>query len=203
MTTQATNQSRGRMDDLLPTLTETSARAALTAETLGQTARRQVRPVKASDGLVGLHLPSGGAGRLEAMGPTSQTVRSSAADQLAASDSAAVLERTTTLLQAQVELIARLSEELAEERQRREAAESAKAALQKQLAELERSLRAGMSGLTPECAGAGQAVQESHKLANMEDQARDWIRRSRKKPRNARRWLRRNIRRLLASSATI
>lgn len=202
MSTQTTNQPLGPMDDVLLTLAEASARTVLTVEILRQKAkRRQARIVKGNDGMVGPRFPSRNAGWLETMRTTSQTVRSSVADQLVNSDGAAVLERTTTLLQVQVELIARLSEELVEERQRREVAESTKADLQGQLAELEQNLCADMPDLASEDDGMVRTVQEAHELAKMEDQAKDWRRRSRKKPGSARRWLRRSMRRLLTPLA--
>lgn len=198
MTRQIANQSLGPMDDLLLTLAETSARTVLTVETLRQRAkRRQVRTVKGNDGLVGLRFPSRDVDWLETMRPISQTVRSSVADQLVNSDDAAALERTTTLLQVQAELIARLSEELIKERQRRGTAESTTADLQGQLAQLERNLCADMSDLASEDDGTVKTVQETHELAKMEDQAKDWRKRSRKKPKIARRWLRRSMRMLL------
>lgn len=202
MTTQASNQSLGPMDDLLLTLAEASARTVLTAETLRRKAKQQqVRTVKGNDGTVGSRFPSRGVGQLEPMRPTSQTVRSSIADQLANPNGVALLERTTTLLQIQVELIARLSEELVEERERRKAAESTKADLQGQLAELERNLCADMSDLALEDDCTVKTAQETHESAQMEDQARDWRRRSRKKPKSARRWLKRSMRKLLTPLA--
>lgn len=202
MNTETINRPLGPMDDLLLTLAEMSAQTMLTVGDLRQRAKQQqFRTVKGNEGLVGLRLPSGDVDLLRTMRPGSQTVRSSSADRLASSGDVAVLERTTTLLRKQAELIAQLSEELVKECQRREAAEDAKADLQRQLAELERNLCAAMSDSPSEDDGTVRTVRGTRELAEMEDQAKDWRRRSRKKPKSARRWLRRSVRRLLTSLA--
>lgn len=195
MATQPINQSFVVTDDLLLTLAEASARTALTVETLRQRAeRRQFRTVK-GDGLAG-HRPSGTINRPAAVRPARPPVQQAVADPVASPGGAVVLQRTTVLLREQVELIARLSEELVEEHQRRRAAESAAASLQSQLAELEQTLCAAAPGLASRNDGAAGMTQETRALAEMEDQARDWRRRSRKRPGSARRWLKRSMRRL-------
>ena len=199
MATQPINRSQVSVDDLLLTLAEASAHTALTVETLRQRAeRRPFRTVKGNDGLVGLHRSSRDITRLAAMRSTSQPVQRAVADQVASPGNVAILERTAALLREQVKLIARLSEELAEERRRRNALESVTADLQGQLAELERNLCAATSGLGCRDDGTAGTAQETRALAEMEDQAREWRKRSRSRPRSARRWLRRSMRRLLA-----
>lgn len=198
MTTQTANRSLAPLDDLLLTAAEASAHAVLAVEALRQRAeRRQFRTVK-GEGLAGLHRSSGTADQLAPMRSTVRSAQRAVADQLANSDNAAVLERTMALLREQVKLIARLSDELAEERRRRGAAEGVAADLQRQLAELERSLCAAASGLTSEDDNTVRAAHEMRALAKMEDQAKEWRKRSRKRPRSARRWLRKVVGRLLA-----
>ena len=198
MTTQMTNQPLGPMDDLLLTLSEASARTVLTVETLRQRAkRRQLRTVKGKDDRVAPRPLSRDVDQLAIMRPTSRTVRSSVAGQFVQSSDAAVLEHTTAILREQAELIAWLSEELVEERRRRGMAESTMTDLQGQLAELERNLSADAADLAAEGSRSIGMFHEMPELAEMEDQAKDWRKRSRRRPRSARRWLRRSMKRLL------
>lgn len=186
-TNQATNRSLGPMDDLLLTLAEASARTGLTVEALRQRAkRRQLRTVKGNDGLVRLRLSPSDIDRLATMRPTgqpverptSQLVERPVADQSVNPGNIGVLERVTTLLREQVELTARLSAELVEERQRRGAAEGNAADLRRQLAELERNLRAARagtgatSGLASEGDSAVRTAQETRELAEVPNRAK-------------------------------
>jgi len=88
------------------------------------------------------------------------------------------LERVTTLLREQVELTARLSAELVEERQRRSGAEGTAADLRRQLAELERNLRAARagagatSGLASEDDSVVRTAQETRELAEVRNRAK-------------------------------
>lgn len=197
MSTQMINRSLGPMDDLLLTLAGASARSVSMVETLRQRTERQCRTMKENDALVGLRLLSKNVDWLEALQPANQAVQSSIADQLVNSGDFAALERTTTLLREQVELMAQLSKELVKERQQRRTAESTTADLQRQLAELEQNLCVAMSGSASEDDGTARTVQETHRLVEMEEKAKDWRRRSRKKPRNARRLLRKGVKKFL------
>jgi len=166
----------------------------LTVKTLQQRARRrQLQTVKGHDGLVRLRFSSGDANGLATLRSTDRLI----VGQLTNPDNFGALERTTTLLREQLELAARLSEELVEERQRRRAAESTTADLQRQLAELEQDLSIAISGLASEGESTVRTAQEPYELAEMEERAKDWRRRSGRKSRSALGKLRRNMRRLL------